>query len=413
MAIYKQISERKYKLTAFNGYKPNGQKRTRSRTITIPDAVPKRGVEQFVRAEADAFEREFKYGYSEDANTTFEVFANRWLQRQTHYKASTLAAYRSSLRFCCEFIGGIKLRDIRPMTIEYLAEMLRRRERHGKRVSEKTVRKYILAVSVVLQDALRNDIVKYNAASRLRFAHLEKTRQFIPSIAEMERLMSCIAAEPLLYRLYFTLAVTTGLRRGELCALRWQDVKDGYLLISRSCGRVPGAGLVESDTKNHRERYVPLFIGAADLLYELLMKNCQTVRDGAGNVIRGGRPPSPDEHIFMDGGKLLHPDSFSRRLRRLLDRNGFPAEYHLHTLRHFFASYLLNNGVSNKVTADILGHADTGFLERTYGHSLPEFGEVAVKCIGGLFPAEMFTVESDCPDDLVYCEDDGDLGFSA
>lgn len=71
-------------------------------------------------------------------------------------------------------------------------------------------------------------------------------------------------------------------------------------------------------------------------------------------------------------------------------------EYHLHTLRHFFASFLLNSGISNKVTADILGHADTSFLEKTYGHILPEFDAAAVNCIDNLFggaDSNIFQVE--------------------
>ena len=63
--------------------------------------------------------------------------------------------------------------------------------------------------------------------------------------------------------------------------------------------------------------------------------------------------------IFAKNGKPIHPDTFSRHLRKLYDRNGFPKDYHLHTMRHFFATYLLENGTSKQVTADLLGHADT------------------------------------------------------
>ena len=45
-----------------------------------------------------------------------------------------------------------------------------------------------------------------------------------------------------------------------------------------------------------------------------------------------------------------------------------PKEYHLHTLRHYYATYLLQEGTSKQVAADLLGHADTAFLERTYCH---------------------------------------------
>ena len=76
----------------------------------------------------------------------------------------------------------------------------------------------------------------------------------------------------------------------------------------------------------------------------------------------------PDDLIFTKQGKPIHPDTFSRHLHKMYDRNGFPKDYHLHTMRHFFATYLLENGTSKQVTADLLGHADTAFLERTYCH---------------------------------------------
>ena len=154
------------------------------------------------------------------------------------------------------------------------------------------------------------------------------------------------------------LALSTGLRRGELCALRWRDLHGGnQLLIQHSRSTVVGKGVIESDTKSHRTRVVVLPQLVYDYLGEMLFN--QIVEN---NGIR------PDDLIFTKQGKPIHPDTFSRHLRKLYDKNGFPKDYHLHTMRHFFATYLLENGTSKQVTADLLGHADTAFLERTYCH---------------------------------------------
>ena len=64
----------------------------------------------------------------------------------------------------------------------------------------------------------------------------------------------------------------------------------------------------------------------------------------------------------------MHPDTFTKYLRRLYDENGFPKEYHLHTLRHYFVSTMLHNGVDKQTVAELAGHGDTSFLERTYCH---------------------------------------------
>ena len=74
-------------------------------------------------------------------------------------------------------------------------------------------------------------------------------------------------------------------------------------------------------------------------------------------------------YLFTDEqGQLIHSDTFTKRLRKIYDAIGFPREYHLHTLRHYFVTSLLHCGVDKQTVADLVGHADTGFLERTYCH---------------------------------------------
>ena len=79
--------------------------------------------------------------------------------------------------------------------------------------------------------------------------------------------------------------------------------------------------------------------------------------------------PDREQPIFTDpDGHAPHPDSFTRHLRKLYKQCGLSEDYHLHTLRHFYATYLLQEGTSKQVAASLLGHADTAFLERTYCH---------------------------------------------
>ena len=77
----------------------------------------------------------------------------------------------------------------------------------------------------------------------------------------------------------------------------------------------------------------------------------------------------------------------TKRLRKIYSANGFPAEYHLHTLRHFFVSTLLHSGIDKQTVAELAGHGDTGFLERTYCH--PEMSrkqEAATSMLTSLHP---------------------------
>ena len=82
MASIKQLDERRYKITVSNGYRPNGKKISKAKTIQVPSGVPKRGIGQYVAHAAEELERSFKTGYAEDGEMTFEEFASRWLKRQ-------------------------------------------------------------------------------------------------------------------------------------------------------------------------------------------------------------------------------------------------------------------------------------------------------------------------------------------
>ena len=122
--------------------------------------------------------------------------------------------------------------------------------------------------------------------------------------------------------------------------------------------RAASGQIVESDTKSHRERIVTIPLGIWELL--MALRQQQVLHSGV---------PDREQPIFTDlDGHVPHPDTFTRHLRKLYKQCGLSEDYHLHTLRHFYATYLLQEGTSKQVAASLLGHADTAFLERTYCH---------------------------------------------
>ena len=91
----KKKSEREFKITVCNGYKINGQKRMKAQPITEPSSVPKRGIKEYVMAEAERIEKKFKYGGEESNQTHFEQYAENWLKRQEpFFKATPTQAIR-------------------------------------------------------------------------------------------------------------------------------------------------------------------------------------------------------------------------------------------------------------------------------------------------------------------------------
>ena len=384
MASIMQLDDRRFKITVSNGYRPDGKKICKAKTIRVPESIPKRGISQYVAHEAEELERQFKTGYSEDGNMTFQEFAERWLARQVRYAPSTLESYR-------------RINRLRPIALEnMLVELRKRTYRGGKPIGEATVQKYLTVVSAVLTDAKRNEIIQKNPARMIDLPMTHRTAQYIPSPAEIQKLLDVLAKEPRHYRMFYLLSMCTGCRRGELCALRWSDFKfsgDGLLLtVRRSRSIVPGKGVVEGSTKNGHSREILL---SSDIrgIFVSYRRRKQL------EALQAHRELSP--YLFTDAhGQLIHPDTFTKRLRKIYKTIGFPKEYHLHTLRHYYVTSLLHSGVDKQTVADLVGHADTGFLERTYCHPQQEQKEQAAGAMRSMLRPEgeaLFNLAAACP----------------
>lgn len=376
MASIKQISDRKFKITISNGYRPNGKKICKAKTIIVPDSVKTRGIPQYVAHEAEELERRVKSGYSEDRDTTFETYAARWLDRQVKYAPGTLASYRRMLEVVYPYIGSIKLGQLRPMALENMLIELRKRTSHGKLIQEATVQKYLTVVSAVLSDAKRNEVIGKNPARMIDLPETKHRQQFIPTEEQVPYFLNALSEEHILYHAYYILAISTGCRRGELCALRWSDFSfvDHYtwnLTVSRSRSAVPGKGIVEGPTKNGQSRTMTVSYYVVNTLRNLASFQKQMARDGH-------RKLSP--YLFANAeGNPIHPDTFTKRLRKIFQKLGFPSSFHLHTLRHYFVSAMLHEGVDKQTVAELAGHGDTSFLERTYCHPQMKLKQEAAK----------------------------------
>ncbi len=373
MASIKEISERKFKITVSNGYTPDGRKISKAKTIDVPKNIQKRSIRQYVDHAAEELEREFKAGYSEDGEMTFQAYAERWLARQVKYAQGTLAMYRRSLQVVYPMIGHIKLNRLRPIALEQLLMELRKRRYRGKPIQEATVQKYLTVVSAVLRDAKKNEIIPKNPARMIDLPGVKKKEQRIPTHEEMNELLRALLDEPDHYKYFFVLAIYTGCRRGELCALQWSDIlvteNTGTIVVSRSRSSVSGKGVVEGPTKNGKARSISLDTDMLDILRGYAwIKRLEAERSGF--------PLSA--YVFTnERGQLPHPDTFSKRLRTIYEELDFPKEFHLHTLRHYFVSTMLHNGVDRQTVADLAGHCDTSFLERTYCHPQMELKQQA------------------------------------
>ena len=186
MASIKRINERKFKITISNGYRADGRKISKAKTITIPDTVPRKQIEQYVNHVAVELERVFKTGYAEYGEMSFEEYSRHWLSRQLKYSQGTKESYRRILEKVYPYIGDIAIAKLRPLALENMLAELRKMQHHGKPIKESTVQKYLTVVSAVLSDAKRNEIIQKNPARMINLPQCEQSKQFVPTDEEAQ-----------------------------------------------------------------------------------------------------------------------------------------------------------------------------------------------------------------------------------
>jgi integrase len=282
---------------------------------------------------------------------TFREFADKWLQdyARPHLKPSTYDGYERYLNgHWIPAFGDLPLRSLTPGRIQETVNALAVRG-----LKAKSVNNFVVPLKKMLGDAVKWGYLQHNPAinvARLPVRH-EEMRALNPT--EVTRLLDAVADE---HRLFFELAVFTGLRRGELIGLRWKDVDwlQRRLRVQRSVwnGQI-------GTPKSARS------VRAVDLTPALL------------EHLRDARPAGPDDQVGErlmfpgeDGG-LRDPVSFLRwHFKPALKRAGLP-DIRFHDLRHTYASLLILAGEHPKFVQTQLGHASiTTTLDR-YGHLLP------------------------------------------
>ena len=178
------------------------------------------------------------------------------------------------------------------------------------------------------------------------------------------------------------LAMTTGARRGELCALRWTrvDFVTGVVDI-RSAQAQVGTRVWEKDTKTHQHRRIVLDAQTLSLLRAYLQHCAQQA------ALLGVELPE-DGFIFStmpDHGTPLKPDTVTQRFSRMCARLGWPM--HIHQLRHYSATELIATGVDVRTVAGRLGHSGGGSTTlRVYSAWVAEADQRAAVALGSRLP---------------------------
>lgn len=176
------------------------------------------------------------------------------------------------------------------------------------------------------------------------------------------------------------LAALTGVRRGELCGLRWSDcdVEGSALTIRRAVKWSARRGIEVGPTKIHAERSISLDALAVEVLRQQIASNME-ISTATGLDL-------PEDPYLFPGPDLatpLNPDRITGAFRRAAAAIGH-RDLHFHSLRHFSASQLIAAGVDIRTVSGRLGHSDPSVTLRVYAHVLEAKDREAAEIMGRL-----------------------------
>lgn len=313
---------------------------------------------------------------TEDCNMTLGEWLDRWINEYMIFtvRETTLDSYRAMIKNQIKpYLGDRPLSALSTQDIQKFYNTVKKYGRvrvdklHGTELADSLVRKIHMMLHEALDMAVAQRLIIKNPTNGTAIPKNSYAPKQILNDEQLDRFMERIRQDELWYDFFYT-ELTTGMRRGEICGLRWEDFNadTGKLKIRRAIHKKKGGGLTVGETKTETgTRTVLLPPSTAELL-------------------RKRKETAVGEWIFpniYNPEKPMHPDYAYHRLKTLLKQAELPL-IRFHDLRHTFATHALISGVDAKTLSGILGHTNASFTLDTYTHVTTDMQKNASNIVG-------------------------------
>jgi len=301
-------------------------------------------------------------------------FFDQWLNHmRTRVRAKTWEGYEALLRrYGAPALGSLRLDEVTPLHVQRIYSDLMAAERP---LSGGTVKNLHLVLTQAFGQAVRWNLIDRNPTAGAQPPRPKRAEPVVVDAVLAHRLLEAVAGSAL--ELPVAIALGTGMRRGEILALRWSDLDVGLTVASvRRSVHPTRNGLSYELPKTKRSR-------RAVMLPAYLTVLLQKARDERP---LGPAAASSKDLVVLDAdGSPMHPDSLSSGWRRAVRKAGIePVRFH--DLRHAHATLMLQEGIHPKVVSERLGHASIGITLDVYSHVLPSMQAEAVQALDHVFP---------------------------
>ena len=316
-------------------------------------------------------------GIDDTSSLKVGEFLDQWLTGKRALRPSTVKSYREHIELYLKpHLGRRRLRELNAQHIDVMLTSVSSAYRK-RDLSTATIRRIHSTLRSALNSAVKRRLIPYNPAAHVELAVERKAETTVWTSENVGSFLAAIQ-ESRHYPL-FHLALVTGMRRGELAGLRWQDVdlKAGLVRVEQQVVQIGSTRYVGPPKTDKGRRTLPL-----DPLTVEVMRRHMDYEDRARSICAVALAPA--QFVFTNEfGEGLKPEKIGRLFALLSARSGAP-KIRLHGLRHTAASLALEAGVPMKVVSERLGHGTTGITADLYTHVSPAVARDAADAIGRL-----------------------------
>lgn len=304
-----------------------------------------------------------------------EQFLIHWLEdahKQT-IRDRTYERYEEIIRL--HLVPGIGYHQLQKLSPQHLHAFYKKKLEDG--FSTTTVISFHNVLHKALETAVRWNLISRNTCDLVSPPRRVRYEIQPLSTEQVQRLLTAVHGHRL--EALFILAMATGMRRGEILGLKWQDIdfQTGLLqvrrILSRIPSKLPGKGYVEAEPKTDKGRrsiVLPSF--TLDALKQHRIKQLEA-------KLKAGAEWQDHDYVFCTSiGTHLNPTrDVLDELKVLLTKAGLP-DIRFHDLRHSSATMLLSMGIHPKIVQEILGHSQISITMDIYSHVLPTMQKEAM-----------------------------------
>jgi len=314
---------------------------------------------------------------TEESNMTLGEWLDKWLSdyMALTIRESTMDGYKIMIQhYIKPYLGDEKIGAVTTADIQKLYNWLRENGRvnehyeKGNALSDSMIRSIHMMLHQAMDAAVRERLIVNNPTEGTVIPKNNYAPKQILTEEQLERFLEVVRQDPVWSDFFYT-ELTTGMRLGEICGLKWQDFeeKTGQLHIRRSVHRRKGGGVRVGETKTET--------GTRTIL----------LPPSTVEILKARKKKSYSDWIFHNPvvpEVPMDPSTAYHRLKTLLRHAELPS-IRFHDLRHTFATHALTSGVDAKTLSTILGHTNASFTLDTYTHMTTDMHQKAATVVGG------------------------------